>query len=189
MDPFWESTPIPCGPADACQAQSPSDLQIHGLVPKTPGSADPKAKQREGSLPLEIPHARLSPTSSQTRPRARGISCAHSSLSGFNFPSLPPHSCTPGACRGCQHPLETDFPHFHGISDPFPKARRISKGRTPMILPPASHSGSTAKFRSCHLPFPRRKAKFIPCLQLLRAQGNESSPGSCAGHSNTSPNK
>lgn len=60
MDPFWESVPIPCGPADTClQAQSPSDLQIHGLVPKTLGSADSKAKEREGSLSLEIPRARL----------------------------------------------------------------------------------------------------------------------------------
>lgn len=55
--------------------------------------------------------------------------------------------------------------------------------------PRASHSRSRAKLQSLHLPFPCRKAKFIPRLQLPRAQGNESSPGICAGHSNSSPKK
>lgn len=75
---------------------------------------------------------------------------------------------------------------LHGISEPLSTARRIPKGGN---SPQASHSRSTAKFQSSHLPFPRRKAKFIPCLQLLRFQGNESWPGSCAGHSNISPKK
>lgn len=188
MDPLWESTPIPCGPADTCQAQSPSDCKSTGwsrkhrdqLIPKQSRGKDPSLWRSliRGSAP-PAPKPVLMPEGS-----AVPIPPCPDLPSHLSHP-IPAH---PGACRGCQHPLETDFPHFRGISDPFPKARRIPKGRTPMILPPASHSGSRAKFQSCHLPFPRRKAKFIPCLQLLGAQGNESSPGSCAGHSN-SPNK
>lgn len=123
--PFWGSISISCGPADICRAQSPSDLQIRRLVPKTLGSADPKAKQREGSLPLEIPHARLSPTSSQTHPLCREGSAEPTPVCpNLTFHLSHPIPAHPGACPACQHPLEIGFAHSRGISEPFSKARK-----------------------------------------------------------------
>lgn len=78
-----------------CKSTGWSQKHWDQLIPKQNRGKDPSLWR---SLMQGSP-------SSQTHPRATGIRCSHSSLARFNFPSLPPHSCTPWS----QHPLEMDF--------------------------------------------------------------------------------